>query len=93
MKILGIDPRTGSFDLCLLDEKEIRFEESILSTVVAEKPEDMAEKCPQFESCRGCLARTMILLGDALEADPSCPLASATEVNLAGQGNTRVMCA
>ena len=43
-------------------------------------------ECPQFESCRGCLARTMILLGDALEADPSCPLVSATEV-----GNTRVM--
>ena len=49
MKILGIDPGTVSFDLCLLDEKEIRFEESILSTVVAEKPEDMAEKCLSLE--------------------------------------------
>ncbi len=33
-------------------------------------------KCPQFESCRGCLARTMILSGDASESDPSCPLAA-----------------
>ena len=32
-------------------------------------------KCQQFESCRGCLARTVRLLGDELEADPSCPLA------------------
>lgn len=33
-------------------------------------------RCPQFESCRGCLARTMILSGDALETDPSCPFAA-----------------
>ncbi len=33
-------------------------------------------KCPQFESCRGCLARTTRLLGDVLEADPICPLAA-----------------
>ncbi len=33
-------------------------------------------KCPQFESCRGCLARTTILRGNALEADPGCPLAA-----------------
>ncbi len=45
MRILGIDPGTVSFDLCLLEGKEIRFEESIPSTVVAERPEDMAEKC------------------------------------------------
>ncbi|MFH1003478.1 MAG: radical SAM protein [Chloroflexota bacterium] len=32
-------------------------------------------QCPQFESCRGCLARTTILLGDSLAADPMCPLA------------------
>jgi predicted butyrate kinase (DUF1464 family) len=45
MRILGIDPGTMSFDLCLLDENEITFEDSISSTLVAEKPEDFAEKC------------------------------------------------
>ncbi len=45
MRILGIDPGTVSFDLCLLEDREISFEESIPSTVVAERPEDMAEKC------------------------------------------------
>jgi len=45
MIILGIDPGTVSFDLCLLEDREIRYEESIPSSVVAEKPEDMAEKC------------------------------------------------
>ncbi len=33
-------------------------------------------RCQQFESCRGCLVRTMKLLGDALETDPSCPFAA-----------------
>ena len=33
-------------------------------------------QCPQFESCRGCLARTIILQRDALETDTSCPLAT-----------------
>ncbi len=32
-------------------------------------------KCQQFKSCRGCLARTMVLQGGALAADPGCPLA------------------
>ena len=45
MRILGIDPGTMSFDLCLLDENEITFEDSIPSTLVAEKPEEFAEKC------------------------------------------------
>ena len=45
MRILGIDPGTVSFDLCLLEDRDIRAEESIPSTVVAERPEDMAEKC------------------------------------------------
>ncbi len=45
MRILGIDPGTVSFDLCLLEGRDIGFEESIPSTVVAERPEDMAEKC------------------------------------------------
>ena len=33
-------------------------------------------KCLQFESCRGCLARTTKLLGNELETDPACPLAA-----------------
>ena len=33
-------------------------------------------KCPQFEFCRGCLARTTRLLGDTLETDPGCPFAA-----------------
>ena len=32
-------------------------------------------KCPQFESCRGCLARSTILMGDPLASDPCCPFA------------------
>lgn len=32
-------------------------------------------QCPQFASCRGCLARTVKLRGDPLAADPMCPLA------------------
>lgn len=49
MRILGIDPGTVSFDLCLLEDREIRFEESIPSSVVAERPENMAEKCLSLE--------------------------------------------
>ena len=45
MKVLGIDPGTVSFDLCLLEDREVGYEESMPSSVVAEKPEDMAEKC------------------------------------------------
>jgi predicted butyrate kinase (DUF1464 family) len=45
MKILGIDPGTVSFDLCLLDDDKVIYEDSIPSTVVAERPEDLAEKC------------------------------------------------
>lgn len=29
--------------------------------------------CSQFESCRGCLARTTRLMGDPLASDPCCP--------------------
>jgi len=49
MRILGIDPGTVSFDLCLLEDREVRYEESIPSSVVAERPEDMAEKCLSLE--------------------------------------------
>ncbi|MDP2931965.1 MAG: DUF1464 family protein [Chloroflexota bacterium] len=45
MKILGIDPGTVSFDLCLLDDDKVTFEDSIPSSVVAERPEEMAETC------------------------------------------------
>ena len=45
MRILGIDPGTVSFDLCLVEDREIRYEESMPSSVVAERPQDMAEKC------------------------------------------------
>ena len=50
MRILGIDPGTVSFDLCLFEDREIKFEESIPSSVVAERPEDMVEKCLSMES-------------------------------------------
>ncbi len=49
MRILGIDPGTISFDLCLLDNRDIKFEESIPSGMVAERPEDMAEKCQSLK--------------------------------------------
>lgn len=45
MKVLGIDPGTVSFDLCLLDGRQVAYEESIPSTTVAEHPEQLAEKC------------------------------------------------
>ena len=45
MKILGIDPGTVSFDLCLLEDHEVKYEESLPSSLVAERPADIAEKC------------------------------------------------
>jgi predicted butyrate kinase (DUF1464 family) len=45
VRILGIDPGTVSFDLCLLDGDKVTFEDSIPSSVVAERPEELAEKC------------------------------------------------
>ena len=44
MKILGIDPGTVSFDLCLLDDDKVTFEDSIPSSAVAERPEDFLAK-------------------------------------------------
>jgi radical SAM protein with 4Fe4S-binding SPASM domain len=32
--------------------------------------------CQQFASCRGCLSRTTMLLGDPLASDPCCPFAT-----------------
>lgn len=45
MRILGIDPGTVSFDLCLFDDDVIVFEDSIPSTAVAETPEKLAALC------------------------------------------------
>ncbi|MDD5537359.1 MAG: DUF1464 family protein [Candidatus Omnitrophica bacterium] len=45
MKILGIDPGTVSFDLCLLDGEEVTFEDNVPSRMVAERPAELASKC------------------------------------------------
>jgi predicted butyrate kinase (DUF1464 family) len=45
VKILGIDPGTVSFDLCLIENEKVIFEDSMLSNLVAEMPEKLAEKC------------------------------------------------
>jgi predicted butyrate kinase (DUF1464 family) len=45
MKILGIDPGTVSFDLCLLDNTTIIYEDTLPSTVVALTPEVLAQRC------------------------------------------------
>ncbi len=45
MIILGIDPGTVSFDLCLLEDDKVIFEDSIPSSLVAEKSEELADKC------------------------------------------------
>ncbi|MBI2846743.1 MAG: DUF1464 family protein [Chloroflexi bacterium] len=45
MRTLGIDPGTVSFDLCLLEDRDVTHEESVPSSVVAERPEEMAQKC------------------------------------------------
>lgn len=37
------------------------------------KREGPCADCSQFESCRGCLARTFMLRGDLAESDPGCP--------------------
>lgn len=45
MRTLGIDPGTTSFDLCLLEDREVHYEESLPSSIVAERPEALADKC------------------------------------------------
>ncbi len=45
MRILGIDPGTVSFDLCLLADDRLEYEDSIPSSAVAERPEELAKKC------------------------------------------------
>ncbi|MBI2848415.1 MAG: DUF1464 family protein [Chloroflexi bacterium] len=49
MRILGIDPGTVSFDLCLLEDRDVTFEDSFSSTAVAERPEDMAQRCLELK--------------------------------------------
>jgi radical SAM protein with 4Fe4S-binding SPASM domain len=34
--------------------------------------------CQQFNSCRGCLARTTVLLGNPMASDPCCPFSAGT---------------
>jgi len=45
LKVLGIDPGTTSFDLCLLEDREVKYEESLPSVAVAQWPEEIAQKC------------------------------------------------
>ena len=49
LKVLGIDPGSASFDLCLLDGERITYEDSLPSSAVAERPEELAEKCLQLK--------------------------------------------
>lgn len=37
-------------------------------------------ECPGFDSCRGCLARTTILLGSPTASDPCCPMTPRASV-------------
>ena len=56
----------------------VRMQQSELLTGWADQSarKGACGQCQQFESCRGCLARTIMIQGDALEADTSCPLAA-----------------
>ena len=58
-----------------LEDIWLRMRQSEVLTRWADKSvrKGACGQCPQFESCRGCLARTMRLLGDVLETDPCCP--------------------
>ena len=53
----------------------LRMKQSEVLTGWADKSvrKGICGQCPQFEACRGCLARTMRLCGDTLETDPCCP--------------------
>jgi radical SAM protein with 4Fe4S-binding SPASM domain len=61
-----------------LEDIWLRMRQSEVLTRWADKSvrKGVCGQCPQFESCRGCLARTMRLLGDTLETDPCCPFAA-----------------
>ena len=61
-----------------LEDIWLRMRQSEVLTKWADKSmrKGVCGKCQQFESCRGCLARTMRLFGDTLETDPCCPFAA-----------------
>lgn len=51
-----------------------RQSETLSSWMNQDMREGSCGECPQFESCRGCLARTAGLLKNTAGSDPSCPL-------------------
>lgn len=52
--------------------------ETISNWAEQSKRKGTCGECQQFESCRGCLARTTRLLKDTSETDPSCPISNGT---------------
>ena len=58
-----------------LEDIWLRMSQSDVLTRWADKSvrKGVCGQCPQFESCRGCLARTMMLCGDTLGMDSCCP--------------------
>ncbi|MFC1953095.1 radical SAM/SPASM domain-containing protein [Chloroflexota bacterium] len=58
-----------------LEKIWLRMKNSDILTKWACKSERIGAcaECSQFDSCRGCLARTTRLMGNALESDPACP--------------------
>jgi predicted butyrate kinase (DUF1464 family) len=50
MRVLGIDPGTTSFDLCLLEDTKVRYEDSLPSATVALHPEEIAQRCLSLRS-------------------------------------------
>lgn len=50
MIALGIDPGTKSFDLCLMNEESILFEESLSSQIIADEPNKLVEKLLSLNS-------------------------------------------
>ena len=75
MRVLGIDPGTVSFDLCLLDGRQITFEDSIPSTDVAEHPERLAERCVSL--------RPDVIMAPAGYGLPNRRLSEVTEKEMA----------
>lgn len=60
-----------------LEDIWLRMRQSEVLTGWADKSlrKGACGQCPQFEACRGCLARTVTLCGDTLATDLCCPLA------------------
>ncbi|MDD5537358.1 MAG: radical SAM protein [Candidatus Omnitrophica bacterium] len=53
--------------------QRMRQDATLVGWAKQESRSGACSKCSRFASCRGCLARTTILLGDPLAADPCCP--------------------